>query len=173
MTIIPFPFLSLFFFFLFSFLFFVFFLDLATGRTPCHTLACLITLPALSVARGKKRIAPRAAPGPLPTAASPLPPTPARGTQLLPLPLPSILLHSVPSSCPAVPSGGTAQSAGFADSFSLGAILGPLWHGSAPPKCFQTPCHGLTANFMLFIYFFAFLFFLNPRELHRCTRSKL
>jgi hypothetical protein len=100
MTIIPFPFLSLFFFFLFSFLFFVFFLDLATGRTPCHTLACLITLPALSVARGKKRIAPRAAPGPLPTAASPLPPTPARGTQLLPLPLPSILFHSVSSSCP-------------------------------------------------------------------------
>jgi hypothetical protein len=36
----------------------------------------------------------------MPTTASPLPPTPARGTQLLPLPLPSIPFHSVSYSCP-------------------------------------------------------------------------
>jgi hypothetical protein len=106
MTIIPFFFFSLSFLFpLFSFVF-RFFLDLATVRTPCPHVGLLITFTCLICRKGgKKRIAlsrqiREPLPGPLPTAASPWPPTPVRGTQLLPLPLPSILFHSVSSSCP-------------------------------------------------------------------------
>jgi hypothetical protein len=107
MTIIPFFFFSLsFFLFPLSSFVFRFFLDLVTGRTPCpHVgLPYHVHLPYLPQGR-KKRIAlsrqiREPLPGPLPTAASPWPPMPVRGTQLLPLPLPSILFHSVSSSCP-------------------------------------------------------------------------
>jgi hypothetical protein len=168
MTIIPFPFLSLFFLFPLFFFIFRFFLgpsyredSLSHVGLPYH-VTCLICRKGEKANRSASRsrsaadrrlaIASDAGEG--------------HSTPAAPPPLHSFPFGFFLLSPPAeLLSQRVSRTASPWEPF-----WGPF--GTAPhlPSVSKPP---VTANFMLFIYFFAFLFFLNPRELHRCTRSKL